>query len=106
MTIETTNPLLEKEVDTDSELKEWLVNYVGEKKSPEDEKITVEMIVDVVANEFPDFLMVVAEENWIRGYHQALADVDEGQKIAGELESGDNEEATEDSDVEEDGNEI
>jgi len=110
MTIETTNPLLEKEVDPDSELKEWLVNYVGEKKQPEDEKITVEMIVDVVANEFPDFLMVVAEENWIRGYHQALADVDEGQKISNELETDseieDEEEATEDSDVEEDGNDI
>ena len=54
--------------------------------------------------------MVVAEENWIRGYHQALADVDEGQKIANELETDseieDEEEATEDSDVEEDGNDI
>ena len=25
--------------------------------------------------------MAVAEENWIRGYHQALNDVDAGQKM-------------------------
>ena len=92
MTIETTNPLLEKEVDTDSELKEWLVNYVGEKKQPEDEKITVEMIVDVVANEFPDFLMVVAEENWIRGYHQALQDVETGRMAHEEAMANDKQE--------------
>jgi hypothetical protein len=32
-----------------------------------------------MAEEFPEFLMVVAEENWIRGYHQALEDVDSGR---------------------------
>ena len=37
------------------------------------------MIVDVLAEEFPDFLMVVAEENWLRGYRQGLADVEEGR---------------------------
>ena len=25
--------------------------------------------------------MAVAEENWVRGYHQALSDVDAGQKM-------------------------
>ena len=41
----------------------------------------MEMIVDALAEEFPEFLMVVAEENWIRGYHQAMTDVEMGEKL-------------------------
>lgn len=75
------NPMLHEAVNTDSALKEWLVDYVGEKVKPETEEVTVEMIVATIAEEFPEFLMVVAEENWVRGYHQALADVEEGQSM-------------------------
>jgi hypothetical protein len=32
--------------------------------------------VDVLAKDFPEFLMVVAEENFIRGYQQAITDVE------------------------------
>ena len=39
-----------------------------------------------MANEFPEFLMAVAEENWVRGYHQALDDVDAGRNMLEELE--------------------
>jgi hypothetical protein len=62
-------------VEKDSELKEWLVNYVGNKENPDDAGVTVEMIISTVAKEFPEFLMVVAEENFLRGYEQALDDV-------------------------------
>ena len=62
-------------VSPDTEMKEWLVNYVGEKHNPDDEEVTVEMIVATMANEFPEFLMAVAEENWIRGYQQAFDDL-------------------------------
>ena len=75
------NPTLKEEVQPDSELKTWLINYVGDKTEPENGQITVENIVEVMAKEFPDFLMAIAEENWIRGYHQALIDVEEGKKI-------------------------
>ena len=54
-------------VEKDSELKEWLVNYVGNKENPEDGDVTVEMIVNTVAREFP--------ENFVRGYDQALSDI-------------------------------
>lgn len=70
------NPTLKETVQKNTVLKEWLVNYVGDKLKPSDGNITVEMIVEVLANEFPEFLMVVAEENFIRGYEQALADVE------------------------------
>ena len=73
---------LKQTVETDTEMKDWLVNYVGERHDPESGGVTVEMIVETMATEFPEFLMAVAEENWIRGYHQALNDVDAGQKMA------------------------
>ena len=62
-----------------NELKEWIVNYVGNKIAT-DENVTVEMIVEVFAAEFPEFLMVVAEENFFRGYEQALGDLQEVRK--------------------------
>jgi hypothetical protein len=71
---------LKEIVNTDTVMKNWLVNYVGEKQNPENEEVTVEMIVETMAQEFPEFLLAVAEENWIRGYHQALDDVEVGRR--------------------------
>jgi hypothetical protein len=73
------NPVLEEVVEPENDLKSMLVKYVGEKLEPENNEVTVAMIVDVLAEEFPEFVMVLAEENWIRGYHQALEDVDTGR---------------------------
>ena len=78
MNIEDTNPMLAETVDATTPLKEWLVEYVGEQHEPNDGDVTVEMIIETIEKEFPEFLMVIAEENWIRGYHQALSDVTEG----------------------------
>ena len=33
------------------------------------------MIVETLAEEFPEFVLALAEENWVRGYEQALADL-------------------------------
>ena len=68
----------------ESELKNYIVDYVGSKLSPEGGQVNVGMVVDVLAEEFPEFVLAVAEENWIRGYEQALADVDTGKQIAEE----------------------
>jgi len=76
----TINPTLTETVVEDSEMKTWLVNYVGNQKAGDDEEVTVEMIVETMSEEFPEFLLAVAEENWIRGYHQALDDVDAGRR--------------------------
>lgn len=75
------NPELHKTVEPENDLKNMLVEYVGEKLNPEDQNVTLEMIVDVVAAEFPEFMLAIAEENWIRGYQQALDDVDIGKKM-------------------------
>jgi len=34
------------------------------------------MIVSVIAEEFPEFVYLLAEENFLRGYQQALEDVE------------------------------
>ena len=60
----------------DSELKNIIVQYVGNKTNPENDEVTVENIVEVFADQFPEFLMVVAEQNWVNGYSQALSDVE------------------------------
>jgi hypothetical protein len=73
---------LKNKVTPDSEFKNYIVNYVGEKKSPENEEVTVEMVIDVLSDEFPELVLCLSEENWVRGYEQALTDVDEGMKIA------------------------
>ena len=89
-TVEDANEVLDEVVEPSNELKTMLVNYVGEKQSPNEDNVTVEMIVDQLANEFPEFVLAVAEENFVRGYQQALNDVEVGRK-AWEEEQQDNE---------------
>tara|TARA_Y100000310_G_C20645462_1_gene796311 strand:+ start:454 stop:735 length:282 start_codon:yes stop_codon:yes gene_type:complete len=70
------NPDLTKEVvPSESELKEIIVNYVGSIKNPDNDEVTVEDVVDIFSQQFPEFLLAVAEENWINGYSQALNDI-------------------------------
>ena len=59
------NETLKEIVSSDTEIKTWLVEYVGEKVQPENNEVTVEMVVETVAEEFPDFLAAIAEENWV-----------------------------------------
>lgn len=77
MSIENENPDLLKPIQPENEMKTWLVNYVGEKLQPESDQINVEMIIKVMAEEFPEFLMPIAEENFIRGYRQAVFDMEQ-----------------------------
>jgi hypothetical protein len=78
------NPSLHEVVEPENDLKNFLVEYTGEKINPDDNSVTVEMIIDVVAREFPEFLLAIAEENWVRGYQQAIEDVDTGMKLSKE----------------------
>ena len=88
--VEDANEVLDEVVEPENELKAMLVSYVGEKQSPENDNVTVEMIVDQLATEFPEFVLAVAEENFLRGYRQALSDVDTGRE-AWEEEQNNNE---------------
>ena len=69
------NPDLLTKVEINSELKQWLVEYVGNKMMPENDEVTTEMVIHVLADEFPEVVMPLAEENYFRGYEQALTDI-------------------------------
>ena len=69
-----TNPMLAVPVNPDTELKSYLVDYVGKKLSPENEEVTVNMIAEVLAADFPEFVFAFAEENFLRGYQLGLDD--------------------------------
>lgn len=64
----------------ESPIKEWLIGYVGNKKNPESKVVTTELIVEVMSEEFPEFVDYMAEQFFIKGYEQALDD-DKNVKI-------------------------
>ena len=68
------NPMLAMTVDKNSKLKEMLVEYVGTKL--DNEEVTVNMVAEVLAAEFPEFVFAFAEENFLRGYQLGLDDAD------------------------------
>ena len=74
----TQNDLSGVVVSAENPLKKMLLEYVGTKYATEEDEgefeVTVQMIVDTLAHEFPEFVMIMAEENWIRGYQQGIDD--------------------------------
>jgi len=83
--MELENPDLNHPVDETTGLKQLVVNYIGNRLLAE-EDVTVDMAVQVFAAEFPEFLMAVAEENFLRGYQQALDDLESAGAITTEKE--------------------
>jgi hypothetical protein len=78
--IEDKNPELDKALNSeDSNLKELVVNYIGNKLNPDTSEVTLQMAVEVLAAEFPELILALAEENFFRGYKQALADMESNQ---------------------------
>ena len=65
-------------VAAENPLKQMLLEYVGNKFATEEDEgefeVTVQMIVEALAHEFPEFVMIMAEENWVRGYQQGIDD--------------------------------
>ena len=69
----TENPILAMTAEAgESELKNFLVAYTGTKLDKE--QVTVQMIAEVLAADFPEFAFSFAEENYIRGYQLGLED--------------------------------
>ena len=89
------NPILKAPVAPETPLQKMIVEYVGNKLNPENREVTVEMIVEVMAEEFPHFVLALAEENWVRGYRQALDDVEREVQSAGQETEGASEEPSE-----------
>jgi glucan biosynthesis protein len=70
------NPELTEVVQVDNALKDFIVEYTGEELNPENGEVTVEMVVEVLASHFPEVVFALAEENFIRGYQQAMTDLE------------------------------
>jgi hypothetical protein len=51
--MEAENTAYKEVVTKENPMKEWLIDYVGEKEEPENNEVTVEMIVSVMVKEFP-----------------------------------------------------
>jgi hypothetical protein len=75
------NPALKEIIESNNDLKDILIQYVGNKLNPKDKNVTVEMAIEVLAEDFPELVMSLAEENWVRGYQQGLDDVHVGKKL-------------------------
>ena len=75
------NPDLTAPVEKVNPMKEWLVDYVGSILNPADGNVTTEMIVHAFGVEFPELMLAIAEENWMRGYAQALHDSEKGFEL-------------------------
>lgn len=69
------DPLMTNPVVRDTNFKDVIVDYVGNKINPKNDEVTVEMIIEVMAEEFPDLAFCLAKENWILGYKQAVDDL-------------------------------
>jgi len=59
---------------SDGELKELIIEYVGNKLKPENDEVTMQMAINTIAEEFPELLLTVAEENYLRGYEEGIDD--------------------------------
>jgi hypothetical protein len=79
--IENKEDLREREVISENPLKEMFVEYVGEKFQPADGRVTVQMVATALADEFPEFLLLIAEQNYMQGYRQAFEDIEKGNEI-------------------------
>jgi hypothetical protein len=78
------SPVLVEVPMPDTELKRWLVDYVGNRYLTSAGDVTIELIVEAVSKEFPEFLLAIAEENFFRGYEQALMDLQETNTLENE----------------------
>jgi len=73
---EQNNSYLKKVILINGKLKQEIINYVGEKLQPENSEVTLEMIISTIAEEFPELLLSVAEENYLKGYELGLNDTE------------------------------
>jgi len=66
--------ILDKVVEAGNELQEDLVRYVRNRTN--EDQVTLGQVIGILASEFPELVITIAEENWIRGYKQGLDDAE------------------------------
>ena len=66
--------ILDKIVEAGNELQEDLVRHVRNRIN--EDQVTLGQVIGILASEFPELVITIAEENWIRGYKQGLDDAE------------------------------
>ena len=66
--------ILDKTVEVRNELQEDLVRHVRNKIN--EDQVTLGQVIGILASEFPELVITIAEENWVRGYKQGLDDAE------------------------------
>ena len=66
--------ILDKVVEVGNELQEDLVRHV--KSRVNEDQVTLGQVIGILASEFPEIVITIAEENWVRGYKQGLDDAE------------------------------
>ena len=66
--------ILDKVVEVGNELQEDLVQHVRNRTN--EDQVTLGQVIGILASEFPELVITIAEENWIRGYKQGLDDAE------------------------------
>lgn len=66
--------ILDKVVEAGNELQENLVQHVRNRTN--EDQVTLGQVIGILASEFPELVITIAEENWIRGYKQGLDDAE------------------------------
>lgn len=66
--------ILDKVVEVRNEIQEDLVQHVRNRTN--EDQITLGQVIGILASEFPELVITIAEENWIRGYQQGLEDAE------------------------------
>ena len=66
--------ILDKVVEVGNELQEDLVQHVRNRTN--EDQVTLGQVIGILASGFPELVITIAEENWIRGYKQGLDDAE------------------------------
>jgi hypothetical protein len=66
--------ILDKVVEAGNELQEDLVRHVRNRIN--EDQVTLGQVIGILASEFPEIVITIAEENWVRGYKQGLDDAE------------------------------
>lgn len=62
----------------ENSLRYKILEYIGLKNDTQD--VTLEMMFEVLKDEIPEFILAIAEENFIRGYNQRNLDEQNDEK--------------------------
>ena len=79
------NSDLKDMVSRSTDLKSLVVEFVGTTLKPENDEVTLEMVIGLFAAQFPEFMLALAEENWLRGYKMGLEDAETAARLTEDL---------------------